>query len=155
LITAGMQSFKKFHTGDMIRCMFLIDEFPALGRLDELPRDISTMAGYGVDFTLAVQGIDQLKDVYGETANTIGSNCAYKWFCNVNDLHSAEYLSKTLGKKTVRTTSESAGMSGSTASSSTSHAETGRDLLTPDEVLNLGRDAAILLAPNSRPHYVR
>jgi type IV secretory pathway TraG/TraD family ATPase VirD4 len=155
LITAGMQSFKKFHTGNMIRCMFLIDEFAALGRLDELPRDISTMAGYGVDFTLIVQGIDQLRDVYGDAHATILGNCAYKWFCNVNDLHSAEYLSKTLGKRTVQTTSTSGGMSGSTVSSSVSHAETGRDLLTPDEVLNLGRDTAILLAPNTRPHYLR
>lgn len=38
---------------------------------------------------------------------------------------------------------------------STSHGETGRPLLMPDEVLNLGRDTAILLAPGEKPHYLR
>lgn len=159
LITAGMQTYKHRTTADVIRCMFLIDEFPALGRLEELPRDIATMSGYGVDFTLIVQGIDQLKEVYGDAHDTILSNCAYKWFCNVNDLHSAEYLSKTLGKKTVPTTSKSTSMGfspgGGSSGESTSHGETARDLLQPNEVLNLGRDTAILLAPNSLPHYLR
>jgi type IV secretion system protein VirD4 len=159
LITAGMQTFKHRKTGISQRCMFLIDEFPALGRLEEIPRDIATMAGYGVDFTLIVQGLDQLKEVYGDASGTILSNCAFKWFCNVNDLHSAEYLSKTLGKKTVETTSKSTTMGhnpgGGSTGTSTSHGETGRDLLQPNEVLNLGRDTAILLAPNSLPHYLR
>jgi type IV secretory pathway TraG/TraD family ATPase VirD4 len=137
--------------------MFLIDEFPALGHIQELPRDLATMSGYGVDFTLAVQGIDQLKDVYGDAHATILNNCAYKWFCNVSDLQTAEWLSKALGKKTVRTTSTSqskaAPGAGTTATETESRGETGRDLLTPDEVLNLGRDVAILLAPETRPHY--
>lgn len=159
LITAGMQTFKHWKSGLRHRCMFLIDEFPALGRLEEIPRDIATMAGYGVDFTLIVQGIDQLKEVYGDAHATILSNCAYKWFCNVNDLHSAQYLSQTLGKKTVGTTSKSTSRGfnpgGGSTGESTSHGETGRDLLMPDEVLNLGRETAILLHPNERPHYLR
>lgn len=159
LITAGMQTYKNRPPGPVNRCLFLIDEFPALGRLDELPRDIATMAGYGVDFCLIVQGIDQLKAVYGDDAATIMSNCAYKWFSNVNDLPSAEYLSKTLGNKTVDTTSKSSsfsmGKGGGSTSESESQGQTGRPLLMPDEVLNLGRDTAILLAPGSKPHYLR
>jgi len=38
---------------------------------------------------------------------------------------------------------------------STQFGEVGRPLLMPDEVLNLGRDTAILLHPNSQPHYLR
>jgi type IV secretion system protein VirD4 len=150
MIAAGMHTFKRARDRGPHRCMFLIDEFPALGRLDDLPRDIATMAGYGVDFTLIVQGIDQLKDVYGDAHTAILSNCAYKWFCNVNDLGSAEYLSKTLGKGTVSTTSKSVG-----EKESYTHSETGRELLTPDEILTLGRDAAILLQPGTKPVYLR
>ena len=141
------------------RCLFLIDEFAALGRLDDLPRDIATMSGFGVDFALIVQGLDQLKDHYAEAKATILSNCAYQWFCNVNDLDSAKYLSDTLGKKTVATTSTSTSFSSSgdhsSSSHSTSHIETGRSLLNPDEVLNLGRDVAIAIQPNGHPHYLR
>lgn len=159
MISAGMQTYKHHGMKKPLRCMFLIDEFPALGRLDEVPRDIATMRGYGVDFTLIVQGLDQLKVAYADAAHTILNNCAYKWFCNVNDLESAEYLSKMLGKKTVRTSSGgtnlTTGSSGGSKSTSTSHGETGRLLLMPDELLNLGRDTAILLAPGTKPQYLR
>lgn len=141
------------------RCMFLIDEFPSLGHIPNFTADISTMAGYGVDYTLVVQGLNQLKEHYKDGAGTILSNCAYKWFCNVNDLESAKYLSDSLGKKTVQTIgkSESEGQSGSglTAGETTTLGETGRNLLNPDEIMNLGRDTAILLNPLTRPHYLR
>jgi type IV secretion system protein VirD4 len=141
------------------RCLFLIDEFAALGRLDDLPRDIATMSGFGVDFALIVQGLDQLKDHYAEARGTILSNCAYKWFCDVNDLDSAKYLSDSLGKATVGTVSTSSSSSRSGQSGSSSHtvsqSETGRSLLNPDEVLNLGRNVAIAIQPNGHPHYLR
>lgn len=161
IVAAGMHTFKRprKQRDSRHRCLFLIDEFAALGRLDDLPLDIATMGGFGVDFALVVQGLDQLKDHYGEARGTILSNCAYKWFCNLNDLDSAKYLSDTLGKKTVVTTSNSdstsSGGHGSSSSQSTSHGETGRSLLNPDEILNLGKDVAIVLQPSSHPHYVR
>jgi type IV secretory pathway TraG/TraD family ATPase VirD4 len=161
VIAAAMHIFKHPHTRlrSGHRCLFLIDEFAALGRLDDLPRDIATMSGFGVDFALIVQGLDQLKDHYAEARGTILSNCAYKWFCDVNDLDSAKYLSDSLGKATVGTTSSSQSSSssahGGTSSTTVSHSETGRSLLNPDEVLNLGRDVAITLQPNGHPHYLR
>ncbi len=105
VVAAAMHTFKRSREAKREsghRCLFLIDEFAALGRVDDLPRDIATMGGFGVDFALIVQGLDQLKDHYGEARNTILSNCAYKWFCNVNDLDSAKYLSETLGKEDRR-----------------------------------------------------
>ena len=161
VIASAMHIFKhpqtKLRFGH--RCLFLIDEFAALGRLDDLPRDIATMSGFGVDFALIVQGLDQLKDHYAEAKGTILSNCAYQWFCNVNDLDSAKYLSDSLGKATVGTTSTSSTSSssaqGGSSSSTVSHSETGRSLLNPDEVLNLGRDVAITIQPHGHPHYLR
>lgn len=141
------------------RCMMMIDEFPALGRMPDMPSDLATMAGYGIDYTLVVQGLDQLRHAYDRSANTILSNCAFKWFCNVGDLDTAKYLSETLGKETVQTVgkSENKGWNpgGQSSGESVNFGETGRPLLTPDEVQNLGRDKAIVLYPESRPHYVR
>lgn len=163
MITAGMHTFRRKPPGSRYRCLFLIDEFPALGRIEDMPREIAGMSGAGVDFALVVQGLSKLKDVYGEAHADIIGNCAYKWFCNVNDLQSAEYLSKTLGQRTVRTrsTSENTGHSRSPSGHSTSegenvsYGETGAPLLRPEDAMNLGSDTAILLAPNSRPHYLR
>jgi type IV secretion system protein VirD4 len=163
VVAAAMHTFKRPRKrGDSRhRCLFLIDEFAALGHVADMPGDIATMGGFGVDFALVVQGLDQLKDHYGEARGTILSNCAYKWFCNLNDLDSAKYLSDSLGKKTVVTTSSSdstsssgGGKGSSNTSSSTTHGETGRSLLNPDEILNLGRDVAIALQPKGHPHYL-
>lgn len=134
------------------RCLVLIDEFPALGKIEDMPRDLATLSGYGLDYALIVQGIDQLKDIYGQGAGTILSNCAYKWFCNVNDLESAKYLSETLGKKTVQTVGRTENEQGG---GGFSFGETGRPLLTPDEILNLGREAAIVTHPGGNPYYLR
>ena len=161
VVAAAMHTFKRPRKrGDSHhRCLFLIDEFAALGQVEDMPRDIATMSGFGVDFALVVQGLDQLKDHYGEARNTILSNCAYKWFCNLNDLDSAKYLSDTLGKKTVVTMSSSSSTSsnpqGASYSSSTTRGETARSLLNPDEILNLGKDVAIAIQPNGHPHYLR
>ena len=142
------------------RCMFLIDEFGSIGHIADIPRDIALMSGYGLDFTLIVQGFDQLKDHYGDAKGTILSNCGYKWFCYVNELETAKYLSESLGKATVRTIGKSksfgtAGGGAATEGESTTYGETGRALLTPDEILNLGRDTAILLHPFGLPYYLR
>src|ERR1700687_4442720 len=161
VVAAAMHAFKRPRKRGEARhrCLFLIDEFAALGHMDDMPRDISTMSGFGVDFALVVQGLNQLKDHYGEARNEIINNCAYQWFCNLNDLDSAKYLSDVLGKKTVVTTSTSHSTSSGTRSSSDSDSktqgETGRNLLNPDEILNLGRDVAILVQPKGRPHYLR
>ncbi|MGH6907597.1 MAG: type IV secretory system conjugative DNA transfer family protein, partial [Aestuariivirga sp.] len=141
------------------RCMFMIDEFGSIGNIAAIPRDIALMSGYGLDFTLIVQGLDQLKHHYGDARGTILSNCAYKWFCFVNELETAKYLSESLGKATVRTVGKSLseGQSGDrdTEGESTTYGETARALLTPDEILNLGRTAAILLNPSGFPYYLR
>jgi len=162
LITAATATFKQIPVegrSGKHRTMFLIDEFPALGRMPDLPRDIATMSGYGVDYTLIVQGIDQLKDQYKESAGAILSNCAYKWFCNVNDLDSAKYLSESLGQKTVTTkgssTSKGYSPTGETEGTSSTSGEAARNLMNPDEILTLGREAAILLNPTTRPQYLR
>jgi len=168
MITAGLTAFRRKPQGARYRCLFLIDEFPALGMINGIRTDIATMAGIGVDLALVVQNLAQIRELYGGGGeNDIVSNCGYKWFCNVNDLSTAEYLSKTLGKKTVRTEhkGESSGESfdtkhwndkatGKTTGQSTSYGEMGKDLLSVDEVLNLGPGKAILLAPSSFPVYL-
>ena len=116
VISSAMQAIKKrarITPPRHHRCMFLIDEFGSIGHMTGLPQDIAIMAGYGLDFTLVVQGLDQLK--------------------------------------------QSTGTSGEhpTAGESMTHSETGRALLTPDEVLNLGKDVAILLNPITNAAYLR
>ncbi|MCA1606468.1 MAG: type IV secretory system conjugative DNA transfer family protein, partial [Acidobacteria bacterium] len=139
VLTAAMQTFKRGMPEDKrcSRCMFLIDEFPALGRMEDIPRDIATMSGYGLDFTLIIQGLDQLEAIYGEASGTILNNCSYKWFCNVSDLKTAKYVSETLGQTTVATvgksTSTGQNRGGASVGESTNFGETGKPLLRSEE----------------------
>ena len=80
VIAAAIQTLRTKRYDDT-RCMFLIDEFPALGKMTDVANDIALMRGFGVDFVLVVQGINQLHDIYGSADGTILNNCAYKWFC--------------------------------------------------------------------------
>lgn len=161
VLTSAMQTIKKhrFARGRTGRCMFLIDEFAALGRMEDIPRDIATMSGYGLDMTLIVQGIDQLKSSYGDNADTILNNCAFKWFCNISDLSTAKYVSESLGNKTVRTTGKSHSAnqseSGESEGESTSYGETGRPLMRPEEILTLGREYAIAFQPEGNPLFLQ
>ncbi len=154
MVDTVMQTFKRerpFAKG--IRGMFLIDEFPVLGRLDGMVKDIAVVRGAGLDMTLVVQGLDQLTALYGPSSGTILSNCGFKWFCNVSDLQTAEYVSKALGQMTVRTVSQT--ISANDGSTNRTLGETGRALIFPDEIMSLGKQAAFVFRPGGRAYYLR
>lgn len=134
------------------RAMFLLDEFPVLGRVEQLLEDLAFMRGYGLDLTIAVQDMGQLRGLYGEGADTIVSNCGWKWFCNVQDLKTAQYVSAALGTTTIDTVSHSTGAGGN---GSTTTGEMARPLLMPEEVMQLGKGVAIAFNPVTWPHSLR
>ena len=162
VIASGMQAMiasRESPTGKTLhRCMFMIDEFGSIGQMPDVASQLAQMRSYGMDFTLILQGLNQLKEHYGDARDSILGHCKYKYFCSVNDLESAKYLSETLGKKTVQTvgksTSTGSTQAGQTEGTSTTLGETGRSLFTPDEIMLLGKNTAILLTPDTRPHYL-
>lgn len=167
MIIAGMETFKSKPPGSRYRCMFMIDEFPTLGFIEQMPTEIAAMAGAGVDFTLVVQNFGTINAIYKDRGDDIIANCAYKWFCNIDHLPTAEYLSKTLGRKTVKVTNKGGSTNenfdvkgwndkptGRSVGESTSSSEMGVDLLPVANVRQLGPDVAILLSPYPRPEYL-
>lgn len=158
ILSAVAETYRKA-TDRKGRCMLLVDELIRLGRLPDLPNDLATMSGFGLDYTLVVQDLGQLKAIYGDATQTILGNCAWKWFCNVSDLEGAKTLSEALGDKTVGTVQQSEGTTTSdksgSATSGMSYGEMGRRLRTPDELMSLGKDTAFLFTPDSRPVLLR
>lgn len=154
VINAVMQTFKRLRPVQHgIRGLFLIDEFPMLGRADAIIADIAAVRGAGLDMALIVQGLDQLNALYGASAGTIMTNCGYKWFCNIKDLQTAEYVSKSLGQMTVQTVSKT--ISGADGVTNRSLGETGRSLLFPDELLSMGKKTAFAFQPGGRAYYLK
>jgi type IV secretion system protein VirD4 len=82
------------------KLLAMIDEFPALGKLEILQESLAFVAGYGIKCYLISQDINQLKSRetgYGPD-ETITSNCHVQVAFPPNRLETAEHLSKLTGK---------------------------------------------------------
>jgi len=114
--------------------LFLLDEFAALGRLEAVERAMGLMAGYGLQLWPILQDMSQLKDLYGARANTFVANAGVLQTFGVNDFETAKWLSQMIGRETTgyQTESHKPG-----DAPSTSYNVTARDLMTPDEIMQL------------------
>lgn len=125
--------------GKRHRLLVLLDEFPALGRLDFFESALSIIAGYGIRAMLISQSVNQLNKTYGVN-NSIIDNTHVRVFFAPNTIETAEAVSKMLGQKTEVRTHQS--FSGDRLSPWLDHTavadhEVGRSLLTPAEVMEL------------------
>ena len=121
--------------------LFLLDEFAALGRLEAVERAMGLMAGYGLQLWPILQDMSQLKDLYSERAGTFIANVGVQQVFGVNDFETAKWLSQMMGQETAgfQTDSFKPG-----DGPSFSNNLTGRDLLTPDEIMQLRPENQLL-----------
>lgn len=121
--------------------LFLLDEFAALGCLEAVERAMGLMAGYGLQLWPILQDMSQLRDLYGERAGTFIANAGVQQVFGVNDFETAKWLSQMMGQETIgyRTDSFKPGDAPSISSN-----VTGRDLLTPDEIVQLPPENQLL-----------
>ncbi|MGC9217593.1 type IV secretory system conjugative DNA transfer family protein [Acidithiobacillus sp.] len=125
--------------------MLLLDEFPSLGKMDMFQDTIAFLAGYLVKLMLIAQDKSQLEDeghAYGKSgAQAIINNCHIRVIYAPNEITTAEWVSKMLGKKTVAMENTNQSFEGgfipAQKGQSRSVSYQGRDLLTADEVLRL------------------
>ena len=118
------------------RLLFLIDEFPSLGRMQIFADALSYMAGYGLKAYLIAQDVRQIIDAYGQYESIL-SNCHVHIAYAPNNQETAELFSQMTGKRTIQQATVSfSGTRTSTAQNqmSTSISYVERELLTPDEV---------------------
>lgn len=114
--------------------LFLLDEFPALGKLQMIERAYGEARGFGVKVWPLVQDLAQLEDIYGKRWHSFLGNAEAIQILGINDQFTAEEISKLLGDTTVYTTSTSTGFNPGGESSGTSISEKDRRLMTPEEV---------------------
>ena len=136
--------------------LFLLDEFAALGRLQAVERAMGLMAGYGLQLWPILQDIHQLRGNYAERAGTFLSNAGVLQAFGVNDYETADMLSKTMGRTTI--SYETAGSSvqrdwlGPTnPSASTSGHLAARNLMDPNEIMNLDPTRMLLMMAGKAP----
>jgi type IV secretion system protein VirD4 len=133
--------------------LLMLDEFPALGRLDFFESSLAFLAGYGVRAYLIAQSLNQIEKAYGAN-NAIVDNCHVRIAFAANDERTAKRLSDALGTKTeLRAQRNLAGkrLSPWLANTSISEQETSRALLTPGEVMQLPSDEALIFVSGCPP----
>jgi type IV secretion system protein VirD4 len=133
--------------------LLMLDEFPALGRLDFFESSLAFMAGYGVRAFLVAQSLNQIDKAYGAN-HAILDNCHVRVAFAPNDERTAKRLSDALG--TATELKRQTNLSGKRLAAWLSHTsisaqETPRPLLTPGEVLQLSRDEALVLVSGVPP----
>jgi type IV secretion system protein VirD4 len=133
--------------------LMMLDEFPALGRLDFFESALAFMAGYGIRAYLIAQSLNQIAKAYGEN-NAILDNCHVRIAFAANDERTAKRISDALGTATeLRAQRNYAGhrLAPWLGHVMVSRQETARPLLTPGEVMQLSPDDAIVLVSGLSP----
>ncbi|MGA4501354.1 VirD4-like conjugal transfer protein, CD1115 family [Bacillus bombysepticus] len=123
--------------------VFCLDEFGNMPSIEGMANIITVCLGRNVRFNLVIQAYAQLKNKYGEDADTIDGNCGNTIYILTNDQETAEKVSKKLGNQTINLSSRS-GKGLSTDKNKTESLDQ-RPLLTANELMNFkeGESAVI------------
>lgn len=130
------------------RVKFLLDEFGNMPSIEGMANIITVCLGRGISFDLVVQSYTQLKSLYGDSMDTIKSNCGNKIYILTDDPSTLDEVSKTIGEKTIITNSRS-GEVFSTSKSQTESLDS-RRLLSPDELAKLEKGEMVVIRPIKR-----
>jgi type IV secretion system protein VirD4 len=135
------------------RVLLMLDEFPALGRLDFFESALAFMAGYRIKSFLIAQSLNQIEKAYGPN-NSILDNCHVRVCFATNDERTAKRVSDALGIATeLRAMKNYAGhrLSPWLGHLMVSRQETARPLLTAGEVMQLPPGDELVLMSGCPP----
>jgi len=135
------------------KLLLMLDEFPALGRLDFFESALAFMAGYGIRSFLIAQSLNQIDKAYGQN-HSILDNCHVRVTFATNDERTAKRISESLGTATeLRAQRNYAGhrLAPWLGHLMVSRQETARPLLTPGEVMQLPPDDAVVMVSSLAP----
>lgn len=134
--------------------MFMMDEFPTLGKMEQFKSGIAYFRGYRVRLFLIIQDTQQLKGTYEDAGmNSFLSNSTYRITFAANNYETANLISQLCGNKTVKQTSYNKplffDLNISTRTQNVSEVQ--RALLLPQEVIQLPKDDQIVLIESFPP----
>ena len=135
------------------KLLLMLDEFPALGRLDFFESALAFMAGYGLRAYLIAQSLNQIDKAYGQN-HSILDNCHVRIAFATNDERTAKRISEALGTGTeLRSQRNYAGhrLAPWLGHLMVSRQETARPLLTPGEVMQLPPEEEVVMVSGHPP----
>lgn len=127
------------------------DEWANVAQPESYPKILATCRSYNIGLNIIVQNVQQIKALYEKEHESIIGNCDTLLFLGGgNEPASLEFIVKLLGRETLATRTRGL-TKGRNGSSTTNYQQTGRDLLTVDEVRKLDTNKAILFIRGEDP----
>lgn len=136
--------------------LFLMDEFPSLGRMTQFEQGIAYLAGYQVRLVLIIQDIPQLEASYGRSGmNVFMGNSKLRIAFASNSYETADLISRYVGTfgAEIESNGQSrqAGLTLDPGYKSATESKVARALLLPQEILQLSPEEEIVLVEGARP----
>ncbi len=129
---------------------FILDEFANVALPDNFERVLATMRSRRISVSIIIQNMAQLKALFKDSWESIVGNCDTFLYLGGNEQSTHEYISKMLGKETIDTRTRGI-TKGQHGSSNTNYQNTGRELLTLDEVRLLDNSNALVFIRGEKP----
>ena len=128
----------------------IMDEWTNVALPDDFDKILATMRSRGISCSIIIQNIAQMKALFKDSYESLIGNCDEFLYLGGNEKEGHKYVSELLGKETLDTNTygQTKGRSGSY---SVNYQQTGRELLTPDEIRLLDNRKAILFIRGERP----
>jgi type IV secretion system protein VirD4 len=134
-----------------IRVNNILDEFGNMPAIPDFDNKVTVSLGRGIRWHPIVQDLQQIRKLYDKNSNTITGNCHTWIYLLTTDPETALQISKRTGKYTIEVISHSSNSSDKGSSSGQSHGLTGRELLTPDEILKFPKEQALITRARMNP----
>ena len=143
-------STPEFHGTLPVHVRLMMDEFANVATPENFVKILAVARSRNISCDIILQNISQIKSKYKDDWETIIGNCDSLVYLGGNDYSTFEYISKLLGKQTIRTKGQSISK-GSHGSSSDSYQVAGRELMTPDEVRRMKRSDCLVMISGEAP----
>lgn len=144
------QADKVHHGALPIPVRLMMDEFCNVALPDDFGKLQATMRSRNIMSTIVLQNISALKALFKDDWEGLLGNADTLVYLGGNEPSTHKYISELLGKETIVTRNQSISR-GTHGSSSTSRQQTGRELMTPDEVRAMDNDYAIVFIRGELP----
>lgn len=138
------------HGGELpVPVHFIMDEFANIALPDEFDKLLSTMRSRQIFVSIIIQNLAQIKALYKDSWESIVGNCDELYYLGGNEQSTHKFISEYLGKETLDTNTYGKS-SGHNGNYSTNYQQTGRELLTSDEIRLLDNEYALLFIRGER-----
>lgn len=131
-----LKAFERRAEGQNTPILFLIDEFPRLGKIDTISNGLATLRSKKIHIALIVQSKSQLNAIYGkDIAEVIADNCSYKAILKASEPNTQEWCSKLVGTydKAKKSSNYNADIMGIGKGQGTSQTTEERRIIKPEE----------------------